>query len=159
MMNVNKLGMMVGELVMVVKTPFLIYSKSLTINSPDPIGTLFFCTGISDIGRGNFRIQIINGEMMAQLDPRDVVCVKNNEFLSGYHICMTGSSSRFSKAAVKLIIESLGGLVVSSPKKATHILQGNIENSIKLNYAETKGIPVMNFDQFKTLVESVAIWL
>lgn len=150
--------MMVGQLVMVAKTPFTIYTH-LARACNDPLGTMFFCTGISLIGRNTYRADIIQGETLARIDLSAIVCVKDPEFLNGYRICMTGACSRFSKPAMKLIIESLGGEVIPSPKKATHFLQGSIENSLKLRYAEENKVPVMNFNQFKALVEPAIIGL
>jgi NAD-dependent DNA ligase len=158
MVELDRMHMMVGQLVMVTKTPFTIYSHwARTCN--DPLGTMFFCTGISLAGRNNYRADIIHGETLAQIELSAIVCVKDPDFLNGYRICMTGACSRFSKPAMKLVIESLGGEVVPSPKKATHFLQGNIENSLKLRYAEENKVPTMNFNQFKALVEPAIIGL
>lgn len=158
MVDLDRMHMMVGQLVMVTKTPFTIYSHWAR-SCNDPLGTMFFCTGISLAGRNNYRADIIHGETLARIDLSAIVCVKDPEFLNGYRICMTGACPWFSKPAMKLIIESLGGVVVPSPKKATHFLQGNIENSLKLRYAEANRVPVMDFNQFKTLVEPAIIGL
>lgn len=149
--------MMVGDLVMVVHSPLRIVSpRYITVANILP-GHKFFCVGVND---KHTAIQIIYEEGLAQITERGaVVCVKNEEFLKGYRICMTGSTRLYTKSSMKLIIESLGGEVVASPKKATHILRGAIERSLKLEYAAQEGIPVLRDDEFMNLVKPAIILL
>src|SRR5699024_3054850 len=74
--------------------------------------------------------------------------------LEGLTIVATGSLSTFTRDGIKEAILSAGGTAASSvSKKTDYVVAGDSAGS-KLDRAESRGVPVLDADRFRTRVET-----
>ncbi|TXH08203.1 MAG: BRCT domain-containing protein [Spirochaetes bacterium] len=109
------------------------------------------------VGYARNVIDFLQGENILKIDMNNVVGFANPEVLSGYSFCLTGEIVRWKRPLLIKAIEFLGGSVVKSARKATHILQGDIESSLKLTHAQINDIPVLTKEEFLRLTEDALL--
>lgn len=142
---------MVGKLVML-KCDHDVYNwNTFGRLSWEKLGTQLLCVG-NDRGM----LTVVVGEQQGRVPVKAVVCPINREFLAEYKICLTGTG-KYRKDSLRAIIEVLGGEVAASPKKATHFVQGHIDESLKLTYAKEHSIPVLSQEEFRELIKGAVI--
>src|SRR5699024_2702430 len=74
--------------------------------------------------------------------------------LEGLTIVATGSLSTFTRDGIKEAILSAGGKAASSVSKKTDYVVAGDNAGSKLDKAESLGVPVLDEDRFRTLLET-----
>ena len=97
-------------------------------------------------------IELIAELKEAGVNTKSKTVIKDNRF-EGMTFVLTGTLESFKRSEASKIIESFGGKTSSSvSKKTTYVLSGEASGS-KLDKANALGIPVINEEEFKKMIE------
>ncbi|MFC2373781.1 MAG: BRCT domain-containing protein, partial [Parascardovia denticolens] len=80
--------------------------------------------------------------------------VTDEQTLAGKTVVVTGTLEDFSRESAKEAIESRGGKAAGSVSKKTSYVVVGANAGSKASKAEALGIPMLDEDQFKTLLET-----
>ncbi len=139
----------IGKMVMITASSTIRLKEDYTVLEEGYVG---LC-----VGYNRNVVEILWEEKFLSVYMDCVVGFTNHEILSGYSFCLTGEVTYWRRPLLIKVIEFLGGSVVKSAKKATHILRGDIKNSLKLAYAENEGIPILTKEDFFRLTEDALL--
>lgn len=77
-------------------------------------------------------------------------------FDTTYSVCVTGKIPGYTKATITTELANLGVKVTSSViKSTTHLICNDRKGSTKEKKAESLGIPITTFEEFKEMIENV----
>lgn len=101
----------------------------------------------------NEQNQFVITEMQKAGVNMDMESSESNDLLQGKKFAFTGTLSIFSRAEAKDIVETLGGITVSSVSKSLDYLVIGDRPGSKIKIADKLGIKIINEAEFKELVQ------
>ncbi|TCD53600.1 NAD-dependent DNA ligase LigA [Alloscardovia theropitheci] len=128
----------------------------LQINGIGPALADSVYSWMSHLGNtADWRGRILQAWMDAGVGMRVVQKEELSQTLSGLTIVVTGSLDGFTRDGIKETIIAHGGKAsVSVSKKTSYLVTGNEPGASKLTKAEEAGVPIINAEQFMTLMET-----
>ncbi len=102
----------------------------------------------------DWHVEIVEAWKAAGVRMEDEEQESAEQTLEGLTIVATGSLSSFTRDGIKEAILSAGGKAASSVSKKTDYVVAGDNAGSKLDKAESLGVPVLDEDQFRTLLET-----